>query len=86
MAEIIVKYNTVDKKLEATKDGKASSIKNITFYEKYDKEGEFSMEATDFSKDEENDMHEVYRCMCEQYDKDKVVEKAIEYLKTKLSK
>ena len=27
MAEIIVKYNTVDKKLEATKDGKALVLK-----------------------------------------------------------
>ena len=52
MAEILVKYNTIDKSFEITKDGKrVSDVRQVTFYN-YDGNGSVEIETSTMNEDD----------------------------------
>ena len=85
MATIIAVYETVTKALKVTQDGKKiDDIQSVMFSSKYDKPGEFYFELSSYDVDEENDIHNMYRMMCEKYKKEDVVKKMQDYMAKKI--
>ena len=83
MAKINLEYDTVEKTLQATQDGKKMKFTSLMFAGKYDKPDEFNMEMYSSEHDEENDTYHTYRMMCKKYDEQDIVGKAKESFKKK---
>lgn len=78
MAEILISYDTVKKTAKVTTDGKKTAFTSIQLNKKYDSE-EYNFELVNYISNEEDGSLQVYRMMCEKYDKDDVVTKLKEY-------